>query len=197
MRPVSAERFERTIAAIDAVNAEDPNRIVVRGEERPKELAHAELMTEWVTRMRPDASDEQLIAARAHHIKRWAMPRSDYPDGRTGYLRWRTALKELHAELVGKAMAKEGYPPDWIQRVQDIIRKKDLGRDPDVQVHEDALCLVFIETQFTELAARLHEEKMVDVVRKVLNKMSDQGRELALALDLPQDDLAIISRAMS
>jgi hypothetical protein len=46
-------------------------------------------------------------------------------------------------------------------------------------------------------AARLHEEKMVDVVRKVLNKMSDQGRELALALDLPQDDLAIISRAMS
>ena len=26
-------------------------------------------------------------------------------------------------------------------------------------------------------AARLHEEKMVDVVRKVLNKMSDQGRD--------------------
>jgi hypothetical protein len=38
---------------------------------------------------------------------------------------------------------------------------------------------------------------MVDVVRKMLNKMSDRGRELALALDLPQDDLAIINRAMS
>ena len=30
------ERFERAVAAIDAANAEDPNRIVIRGEEQPK-----------------------------------------------------------------------------------------------------------------------------------------------------------------
>ena len=39
------ERFARAIAAIDAANADDPNTIVVAGLVRPKELAHAELMT--------------------------------------------------------------------------------------------------------------------------------------------------------
>jgi hypothetical protein len=39
-------------------------------------------------------------------------------------------LKELHAELVGKAVVKERYPPDWIQRVQGIIRKKDPTAKP-------------------------------------------------------------------
>ncbi|MBV8560865.1 MAG: DUF4202 family protein, partial [Acidimicrobiia bacterium] len=61
-------RFDRSIAAIDAANAEDPVRVTVAGEERPKELAHAELATAWVTRLRPDASEELLLAARAHHL---------------------------------------------------------------------------------------------------------------------------------
>ena len=37
------DRFDRAIATIDAANADDPNTIVVRGDARPKELAHAEL----------------------------------------------------------------------------------------------------------------------------------------------------------
>ena len=60
------------------------------------------------------------------------------------------------------------------------MRKRDLARDPDVQVLEDALCLVFIETQFAELAAKLDRPKMVDVVRKTLKKMSAEGQTMAL-----------------
>src|SRR5581483_10158855 len=95
------ERFERAIAAIDAANADDPTRIVVRGVESPKELAHAELMTEWIHKLRPDAGETLLLAARAHHIRMWTTPRSDYPDGRSGYLRWRTGLHKMHADEVG------------------------------------------------------------------------------------------------
>ena len=36
----------------------------VRGERRPKELAHAVLMTEWVQALDPDADEAQLLAAR-------------------------------------------------------------------------------------------------------------------------------------
>ena len=43
---MAGPRFEQAIAAIDAANAADPHTIEVRGEVRPKELAHAELMTE-------------------------------------------------------------------------------------------------------------------------------------------------------
>ena len=167
------ERLARAIAAIDAANADDPNTIVVpepggAGVTRPKELAHAELMTAWVTRLRPDASDALLLAARAHHIRRWVVPRLSYPEGRAGYLRWRRDLHERHAADVGAILDEEGYDAATIARVQDIVRKRNLARDPDVQALEDALCLVFIETQFAELTAKLDRPKMVDVVRKTL-----------------------------
>jgi hypothetical protein len=193
---VTDQRFDRAIAAIDAANADDPNRIVVRGQERPKELAHAELMTEWIRRLRPDAGEALLLAARAHHIRRWTVPRGDYPEGRTGYLRWRTGLHKVHADEVGLILTAEGYDQATIGRVQDIVRKRNLAKDADVQALEDALCLVFVETQFRELADRLDEDKMVDVVRKTLAKMSDQGKTFALAMDLPGPDRRLLELAL-
>ena len=190
------DRLDRAIAAIDAANADDPNTIVVHGVSRPKELAHAELMTAWVTRMRPDASEALLLAARAHHIRRWVVPRESYPEGRSGYLRWRRDLHEAHAADVGAILVDVGYDDATIGRVQDIVRKRNLARgDADVQVLEDALCLVFIETQFDELAAKLERPKMVDVVRKTLKKMSATGREAALALELPAEQRELIEEA--
>ena len=50
-------------------------------------------------------------------------------------------------------------------------------------------------TQFAELTAKLDRPKMVDVVRKTLKKMSAQGQAMALALDLPDDDRALIEEA--
>ena len=47
-----------------------------------------------------------------------------------------------------------------IERVQQIIRKEHLRTDPVVQVHEDALCLVFLQTQLADVANRLGPEKV-------------------------------------
>ena len=71
MGSLEVDRFARAVAAIDDANADDPNTITVDGVERPKELAHAEMMTDWVRRLDPDASNAQLLAARAHHLRRW------------------------------------------------------------------------------------------------------------------------------
>ncbi len=59
-------RFHRAIAGIDAANADDPHQITIRGRVWQKEFAHAEFVTEWVRRLRPDASEPlltMLIAA--------------------------------------------------------------------------------------------------------------------------------------
>ena len=189
-------RLSRVLAAIDELNADDPNTIVVDGVERPKEQAHAELMTEWVRRLDPGASELQLIAARAHHLRRWAIPRSSFPDGRAGYLRWRKRLKDAHADDVGRLMADAGYGPDDVERVQQIVRKERLASDPQVQVHEDALCLVFLETQFDELADRLGDDHIVEVLVKTLKKMSDRGKEAALGLPLSERQRALLGRAL-
>lgn len=192
-----SERLSRALAAIDAANADDPNQIVVRGERRPKELAHAELVSEWTLKLRPDASEALRLAARAHHIRRWAIPRSGYPDGRRGYHAWRRALHEHHAAEVGRILAELGYEPDAIQRVQDLVRKAGLGRDPEVQTLEDALCLVFLETQLEDLAERLDEEKLQDVLTKTLRKMSPDGIQAARALPLDPPQRALLERAAS
>lgn len=190
------DRFARAIAAIDAANAGDPNTIVVDGVERPKEQAHAELMTEWVERLDPDADEAQLLAARAHHLRRWSVPRSSYPEGRAGYLRWRTGLKRQHAEEVAAILTDAGYEDTVVDRVRDIVAKRGLGTDPAVQTHEDALCLVFLRTQFDELADQLGDDHTVEVLRKTLDKMSDLGRRTALDQPLSAHGRALLERAL-
>jgi hypothetical protein len=192
---VDAERFARAAAEIDRANADDPNRIMVRGELRPKELAHAELVTEWVRRLDPEPSEALLLAARAHHIRRWMSPRSSYPTGRVGYLRWRRELHQFHADEVGQILQRTGYDDETIERVQRIVAKRDLGKDREAQVLEDALCLVFIETQFDDVRRRLDREKMLDVVRKTLRKMSDEAIGLAATIDIAEEDRALILEA--
>jgi Domain of unknown function (DUF4202) len=162
---------------------------------RPKELAHAELVTRWVRRLRPDSGPELLLAARAHHICRWVIPRSSYPTGRAGYLRWRRALHDLHAKRVAEILTAVGYDEATILRVQDLVRKRGLGADPEVQALEDALCLVFVEMQLHELAGHLDNDKTIDVIAKTLRKMSDEAVRLAKTIDLLPGDRALIERA--
>ena len=191
------DRLAGALDAIDAANAGDPHTIMIDGLPRPKELAHAELMTRWVRTLDPDCSDEQLLAARAHHLRRWTIPRDSYPDGRAGYLRWRTALKRQHADDVGEILRGAGYDDDVIARVQAIVSKQGLGRDPAVQVHEDALCLVFLETQLDELAGKLGEDKTIDVLQKTAKKMSPAGLQAALGLRFAPDAAVLLERALA
>jgi hypothetical protein len=192
-----SERLDRAIAAIDAANADDPHTIVVAGEVRPKEQAHAELMTAWVRRLDPDADDAQLLAARAHHLRRWVEPRDTFPPGRAGYLRWRTAQKARHAAEVEEILTECGYPPATVERVQAIIRKDQLRTDPATQVHEDALCLTFLETQLADLADELGERKTVEVLEKTWKKMSDAGRAEALSLSFGPEERRLVEQAVA
>jgi hypothetical protein len=192
------DRLTAALAAIDAANADDPHTIVVDGLEQPKELAHAVMMTRWVRTLAPDCSDAQLIAARAHHLRRWSIPREDYPRDRAGYLRWRSALRRRHADDVAAIMQQVGYDEADVARVQAIIRKQGLGRDPEVQVHEDALCLVFLETQFDALSAQLSDDdKMVDILRKTVQKMSPEGLAAVARLPLSAEAAALLDRALA
>jgi hypothetical protein len=193
---VAGSRLQAALDAIDAANDGDPNRIRVRGASRPKELAHAELATEWIRKLVVDPSEALLLAARAHHVRRWEIPRTDYPLGRAGYHRWRRALQKRHAEHVARILAEHAYEPAEIERVQAIVRKQGLGSDPEVQAFEDALCLVFLETQLGELRERLGDSKLVELTRKTAAKMSDAGLARVRELPLPGPDLDWIERAL-
>jgi hypothetical protein len=205
---VSATRFDQAVARIDEANADDPETIEIDGEMRPKELAHAELMTQWVSRLDPAADEAQLLAARAHHLRRWVVPRADYPKGRAGYLRWRRDAARRQADEVAEILESVGYGPETIERVQRLIRKEGLrvaaggsdrvkaDGDPAVQTHEDALCLVFLSTQLASLAADLGDEHMVEVLAKTVRKMSPAGLAAAAELPFTPELAALVDRAL-
>jgi hypothetical protein len=189
--------LNRGLAAIDAVNAADPVRIVHEGQEQAKEIVHAGRMTHWVTELDPEATDAQLLAARAHHLRRWVSPRDRYPEGRNGYLRWRADHRKREAAEVGDLLTDVGYDADTVERVQAIVAKKGLGRDPQVQTHEDALCLTFLELQLDPLAHQLGAPQAVDVLRKTAKKMSPAAVALAAGLPLSDEGRHLLLAALA
>jgi len=191
------ERLNQAIAQIDAVLAEDPNVMEVNGRFHPVASVHAAKRTEWIARLVGDTASEELqIAARAQHIRRWEIPRDSYPRDRDGYLKWRATLKQFHAQETAVIMQNVGYDEAAINRVKDLITKKRLKQDAEVQALEDALCLVFLETQFTELAQK-EADKIITILQKTWKKMSPHGQQLALQLPMPDEDQAIIKKALA
>jgi hypothetical protein len=125
------------------------------------------------------------------------VPRASYPAGRPGYLRWRRDLHRRHAVELGELLTEYGYDTVTIERVGELVRKDRLGKgDTEVQALEDAMCLVFLETQLGEIADRLDDAKMLDVLAKSAKKMSPEG--LALVAELPLDDAGrdLLARAL-
>ncbi|MXV79432.1 MAG: DUF4202 domain-containing protein [Chloroflexi bacterium] len=192
----ASDRFDTAIAAIDAANADDPYTLDISGEALPKEQTHAEMMTRWVRELNPQASEELLLAARAHHIRRWMIPRSTFPDGRSAYLRWRRALHAVHAELTASILEDCGYPRGSVERVASLVAKADLlqSGDPDAQTLEDALSLVFLDTQLEPLLDDLDDRQLRRALGRTWRKMSPNGQEAALKLTLSERAVETLTR---
>ena len=192
-----SELFDRAIERFDAANRKDPNREVADGVEQAKELLYARRMTACLDRFGPDAPEPVRLAARCQHIRRWTIPRTDYPEGRDGYRRWRTDLARFHASTAAAILREVGYDDATVARVESLLRKERLKTDPDVQLLEDVICLVFLEHYLSDFVPKQDEEKLLGVLRKTWPKMSDDGRRAALALDLAPDLRALVARAVA
>jgi hypothetical protein len=177
-------RLAAALAAIDAANTCDPNRLEVNGRSEPAELVYGQRMSEALARLDPAASVHLQIAARGQHIERWTSPRASYPDGRAGYLKWRADLKEFHARRVGEIMAGAGFAEEDVARVGSLIRKERLKRDAEAQMLEDVVCVVFLEHYIDGFMAKTDAAKLPDILAKTWAKMSALGHEHALKLKL-------------
>ena len=188
--------FERAISAIDAANADDPFTLDVNGTALPKEQTHADMMTRWVLQLDPDASEALQLAARAHHIRRWMIPRSTFPAGRTAYLRWRRALHSVHAELTAAILEEVGYPRRTVERVAALVQKADLLQqgDADAQTLEDALSLVFFDTQLEPLLDDLDDRQLRRALGRTWRKMSPRGQRAAKSLPLSERAIETLTR---
>jgi len=195
--PTDPERFQSALRRFDEENSRDPNSEVVDGVRQPRELVYAWWLTDWVLKLAPEASEELRLAARCQHLCRWTVARSSYPMTRVGYLQWREALKRFHAQKAGEILREVGYGEEIVARVQSLNLKKDFPKDPETRVLEDALCLVFLERQLAELAAKTSEEKIINALQKSWKKMTAQGREWAMKLSYEPREKALLEKALA
>lgn len=195
MRGLSST-YHAAVGAIDAANAADPTTISVRGRVLPLALAHGRLAAEWVLTLHPDADELVLLAARAHHLRRWEVARRSYPAGRGGYLAWKRDQRQRHAVDVAALLETVGYPAADIARVQEMVRRDRLATDVGSQAVEDAACLVFIETQLADVAQRLDHDLLIGVLRKTARKLSPAGAAAIADIPLAAAERALLDEAL-
>ena len=191
--PVTSDQFRAAIAKIDEANTQDPNLV----DGIPAELLYSRRMTDWLLRLYPDAGEALQLATRAQHIRRWSIPRSDYPITRAGYHQWRTALYSFHANEAETILRSAGYDDAIVARVRSLLKKEKLKSDAEVQALEDVACLVFLQNYFADFAPKHDEEKVITILRRTWKKMSERGRAAALELKLQEEARRLMEKALS
>jgi hypothetical protein len=189
-------RFITAIDRFDAANAEDPTLETDGDAQVPAQLLYARRMTARLDAFAPESPEIVRLAARSQHICRWKIPRDSYPDGRDGYRRWRTDLGKFHAGLASGILRDVGYDQDTIDRVASLLQKKRLKADPDCQLLEDVICLVFLEHHLDDFAGQHDEPKLTGILERTWEKMSEAGREAALKLPLSEAGRTLVAKAV-
>ena len=190
-------RFAEAIARIDAVNALDPRTDSADGRDQPRELLFARRVYEWVERLSSDPSEELLLAARAHTLKRWEIPRDRYAMTTVAYHQWRNALAQHHADEAARILCAVGYTDEAISKVSAFITRENWPADNEACTLEDADCLVFLETKLVNYLDDWEEEKTLHILRRTAKKMTPAARELAKHLRMDQRAREVLTRALS
>lgn len=194
---MSLERLNAVLAEIDAVNSQDPNMSIIDGQSQPNELLYGLRMSLTLKDFAPESSELLRIAVRAQHIERWILARNDFPEGRSGYKKWRSQLALHHATRTAEIMNKHRYSEEEIERVKYLLLKRGLKHDDESQCLEDVACLVFLSYYFEEFASKHPKEKLLNILRLTWGKMSEKGHKAALKIKLSKNLQTLVNKAVS
>lgn len=189
-------KYEKALMLIDESHTQDPKKKLIDGKNQPYELYYSQKMSSYLERRAPEASNILRLAVRAQHLRRWEVPRESYAMDRKGYHAWRTYLKTRQAELASQICLNSGYSEEDANRVGSLVRKENLKQDKETQVLEDVACLVFLDDQFEEFEKLHDEDKIIKILQKTWNKMSERGHELAFEIKMSNHVKSLIAKAL-
>lgn len=187
--------FSDAIEAIDAANRDDPRTELVDGQQQPRELLFAQRVYAWVCDLVHEPSEELLLAARAHTLRRWHIPRDQYPKTTVGYHQWRNALAQFHAKEAESILRAVGYADKQVEKISALITKKNWPEDSEACALEDADCLVFLETKLANYMDDWEKDKALHILERTLRKMTPEARARANQIKLGQREQELLQRA--
>ena len=75
------------------------------------------------------------------------------------------------------------------------MQKKQLRQNSDTQLLEDVICLVFVQYYLEPFAALHEDEKVIDILKKTLKKISSRGIEEVLKISVSDKVKTLIQKA--
>jgi hypothetical protein len=115
-----------------------------------------------------------------------------------GYLQWRSKLSLYHSEIASGILANCGYDNDTIEKVKFLLQKKQLHQHhPETQLLEDVVCLVFIEHYLHAFALQHEDDKVVDILKKTIHKMSTKALKEAGNIHMTEKVKKLVEKAVS
>lgn len=192
---ITSQLYEIATAEIDKVHAEDASHETDDGIVYPAELLYSKRMLSVLDLVSPSGDYAMKLAAQCQHLQRWGVPRSDYPYDRRGYHQWRRVVMKHQLELTKSLLSRIEMDEADIHWILNTLREQENKRNPDGQIIMDTECLVFMKWYMTSFATKHESEKVVDILKKTILKMSSKGVSLISNLDLPLQAKQMLEQA--
>jgi len=178
------EILEKAIAAIIELHKGDPLTETVKDETIPSELLYARRMAAMMTVYEPHAAPTLVLAAWCHHIRRWEVARELYPMDRPGYYQWRRHVMQHQLSVTTAVLQQSGAIASDIEAVTAAMQKDNRRDIHEAQILEDVACMVFVKYYLEAFAQKHDPDKVTDIIRKTMLKVSERGQNYISKLPL-------------
>lgn len=177
--------FTQAVRRFREINSEDPRTLDHMGEPTPHALVESFWLDHFISRLDARPSWALRLCAHCQHLRRFAYPRSEFPEGRDGYLAWRrAAAKRSFVEAAG-ILRSVGAAEATIECVEAIMTKQGRRQNHDVQIMEDALCLAFFRLEAVAFAQKHPIDDVIRILKRTWLKMSPRAHALSLTEAYP------------
>jgi hypothetical protein len=187
--------YHKATLELEKVHGMDTTREIYNGNQYPSESLYSHRMLQMLEKVNAEASNILKLAAQCQHLKRWNIPRGEYPYNRRGYHEWRRVVMEYQLKEMEEILSKVGISNEDILLVTDALRNQGDKSNSNAQIITDTACLVFIKWYMEPFATKHQSEKVTDIMKKTMRKMSETGLQLISRLNLPTTASQILERS--
>lgn len=191
---ITEEQYRIASEKIDAAHSSDETMQLENGNLVPAELLYSKRMLSVLELVNAGSSFEIKIAAQCQHLKRWSVPRSLYPYDRRGYHQWRQVVMDFQLQETKLILSLAYIGESDIKHILTILKEQGNKLNPESQMIMDTACLVFLKWYMEPFAGKHQNEKVIDILRKTMRKMSSKGVNLISQLDLPVSAKTILEQ---
>lgn len=194
---ISKELYTKATEEIEKAHSADPTKEPENGQAYPAEFLYGRRMLKILDMIIPDSSYTLKLAAQFQHFKRWSIPRGSYPYDKRGYHQWRRVVMEYQLQETHKLLSEIHMGDVDRNTIINALKNQGDKSNVDAQILVDTSCLVFIKWYMEGFAVKHESDKVQDIMKKTMRKMTENGRNLIAKLDIPVSSMEILEKSFN